>query len=135
MEGKRWKVSQILNFQIRFHWVWILSILATPRVYQGGYGDCCIVRWKSAQGITKARSSCSPHLRCISWSNYRRYRLFIAKHNILLVLVSNNMTHMFQPLDLTVNKHCKTFLKNLSSEWYLRQLKKWAVPWKKDLGC
>ena len=48
----------------------------------------------------------------------------LQKHNVLLVLVSNNMTHMFQPLDLTVNKHCKTFLKNLSSEWYLRQLKK-----------
>ena len=29
---------------------------------------------------------------------------------------------MFQPLDLTVNKHCKTFLKNLFSEWYSRQI-------------
>ena len=46
----------------------------------------------------------------------------LQKHNILLVLVPNNMTHMFQPLDLTVNKHCKTFLKNLFSEWYSRQI-------------
>ena len=36
---------------------------------------------------------------------------FLQKHNILLVLVPNNMTHMFQLLDLIVNKHCKTFLK------------------------
>ena len=32
------------------------------------------------------------------------------------------MTHTFQPLDLIVNKHCKTFLKNLFSEWYSRQI-------------
>ena len=31
------------------------------------------------------------------------------------------MTHMFQPLDLTVNKHYKTFLKNLFLECYSRQ--------------
>ena len=29
---------------------------------------------------------------------------------------------MFQPLDLMVDKHCKTFLKNLFSEWYSRQI-------------
>ena len=46
----------------------------------------------------------------------------LQKYNILLVLVPNNMTYMFQPLDLTVNKHCKTFLKNLFSEWYSRQI-------------
>ena len=57
------------------------------------------------------------------------------KHNILLLLVPNNMTHMFQPLDLTVNKHCKTFLKNLFSEWYSRQIENEPVPWKKYRGC
>ena len=40
----------------------------------------------------------------------------LQKYNILLVLAPNNMTHMFQLLDLTVNKHCKTFRKNLFSE-------------------
>ena len=54
-----------------------------------------------------------------SWSHYTS---LLQKHNILLVLVLNNMTYMFQPLDLTVNKHCKTFLKNLFSEWYSRQI-------------
>ena len=46
---------------------------------------------------------------------------WLQKHNILLVLVPNNMTHMFQPLGLTVNKHCKTFLKNSFSECYSRK--------------
>ena len=44
------------------------------------------------------------------------------KHNIFLVLVSSNMTHIFQPLDLTVNNHCKNFMKNLFTEWYSKQI-------------
>ena len=44
------------------------------------------------------------------------------QQNILLVLVPNNMTHIFQPLDMTVNKHCKTFLKKLFSEQYSKQI-------------
>ena len=46
---------------------------------------------------------------------------FLQRHNILLVLFQNNMTHMFQPLDLTVNKHCKT-LRIFFLEWYSRQI-------------
>ena len=33
------------------------------------------------------------------------------------------MTQLFQPLDLTVNKHCKSYLKRLFSEWYAQQIK------------
>ena len=33
------------------------------------------------------------------------------------------MTQLFQPLDLTVNKHCKSYLKQLFSEWYSQQIK------------
>ena len=32
------------------------------------------------------------------------------------------MTQLFQPLDLTVNKHCKSYLKRLFSEWYAQQI-------------
>ena len=32
------------------------------------------------------------------------------------------MTQLFQPLDLTVNKHCKSYLKRLFSEWYDQQI-------------
>ena len=44
-------------------------------------------------------------------------------NNIHYVLVPNNMTQLFQPLDLTVNKHCKSYLKRLFSEWYAQQTK------------
>ena len=39
-------------------------------------------------------------------------------NNIHYVLVPNSMTKLFQPLDLAVNKHCKSYLKQLFSEWY-----------------
>ena len=42
-------------------------------------------------------------------------------NNIHYVLVPNNMTQLFQPLDLTVNKHCKSYVKRLFSEWYAQQ--------------
>ena len=33
-------------------------------------------------------------------------------------MVPNNMMSYFQPLDLTVNRSCKAFLRNLAQEWY-----------------
>ena len=47
----------------------------------------------------------------------------LRNNNIHSVLVPNNMTQLFQPLDLTVNKHCKSYLKRLFSEWYAQQIK------------
>ena len=43
-------------------------------------------------------------------------------NNIHYILVPNNMTKLFQPLDLTVNKHRKSYLKWLFSEWYAQQI-------------
>ena len=43
-------------------------------------------------------------------------------NHIHYVLVPNNMTQLFQPLDLTVNKHCKSYLKQLFLEWYAQQI-------------
>ena len=34
------------------------------------------------------------------------------------------MTHLFQPLDLTVNGHCKAFLKRKFAQWFAQQLYK-----------
>ena len=42
--------------------------------------------------------------------------------NIHYVLVPNNMTHLFQPLDLTVNKLCKSYLARLFLGWYAQQI-------------
>jgi len=46
----------------------------------------------------------------------------LTENDIHFIFVPNNMTHLYQPLDLTVNKHSKTFLKKLFSEWYAQQI-------------
>ena len=43
-------------------------------------------------------------------------------NNILATKVPPNMTHLFQPLDLTVNKVAKDFTKKKFSEWFSRQI-------------
>ena len=42
--------------------------------------------------------------------------------NILLVRVPANMTHIFQPLDLTVNETFGTFMHKKFSKWYSTQI-------------
>ena len=46
----------------------------------------------------------------------------LGDNNIHYVLVPNDMTQLFQPLNLTVNKHRKSYLKRLFSEWYAKQI-------------
>ena len=43
-------------------------------------------------------------------------------NNVLATKVPPNMTHSFQPLDLTVNMVVKDFTKNKFSEWFSRQI-------------
>ena len=46
----------------------------------------------------------------------------LLQNSIYFVTVPNNMTHLFQPLDLTVNGHCKKFMKNEFAKWYMQQV-------------
>ena len=46
----------------------------------------------------------------------------LLQSNIYFVTVPNNMTHLFQPLDLTVNGHDKKFMKNEFPKWYMQQV-------------
>ena len=48
---------------------------------------------------------------------------YLRDNNIHYILVLNNMTQFFQPLDLTVEKRCKSYLKRLFTEWYALQIK------------
>ena len=44
------------------------------------------------------------------------------ENNILMCQIPTNMTHLFQPLDLTVNGSGKSFLKNKFSEWFAQKV-------------
>ena len=39
-----------------------------------------------------------------------------------MVPVPHNMTNYFQPLDLTVNRSCKSFLRDKAQIWYAEQV-------------
>ena len=43
-------------------------------------------------------------------------------NKIFLLRVPANMTHIFQPLDLTVNGHFKQYMKEKFSTWYSEQI-------------
>ena len=47
---------------------------------------------------------------------------FLEDNNILATKVPPNTTHLFQPLDLTVNEVAKDFTEKKFSEWFSRQI-------------
>ena len=49
---------------------------------------------------------------------------YIEENDCVIVYVPNNMTHYFQPLDLTVNAVAKHFLKDKFELWYANEVKK-----------
>ena len=46
----------------------------------------------------------------------------LAEKNCIVVFVSSNMTDMFQPLDVTVNKNIKSVIRNCYNDWYSEQV-------------
>ena len=46
----------------------------------------------------------------------------IASNNIQLVKVTSNLTHIYQPLDFTVNSAAKQFMKRMFVGWYARKI-------------
>ena len=51
-------------------------------------------------------------------------REYIEENDSVIVYVPNNVTHYFQPLDLTVNAVAKHFLKDKFELWYTNKAKK-----------
>ena len=52
----------------------------------------------------------------------QRVIALIESNGCLRVYVPPNLTHVFQPLDLTINGNTKEFLKNKFSDWYASQI-------------
>ena len=48
----------------------------------------------------------------------------LKKYNICLVKVQANMTDIFQPLDLTINRSTKSFFKRKFTQWYFSQIQR-----------
>ena len=48
--------------------------------------------------------------------------LHLLQNNIYFVTVPNNMTHLFQPMDLTINGHRKKVTKKEFAKWYMQQV-------------
>ena len=51
----------------------------------------------------------------------------LSQNDILLVRVPPNMTHLYQPLGLTINGHFKSFMKKRFSEWSF-SIGPWKIP-------
>ena len=45
-------------------------------------------------------------------------------NNCALIIVPHNLTNKFQPLDITVNKPAKSFIKDKYNMWYTEQVAK-----------
>ena len=55
----------------------------------------------------------------------------LQENNIFFVTVPNNMTLLFQPLDLTVNGFCKSYLKRKFAQWFAQQFDRQLALFKK----
>ena len=47
----------------------------------------------------------------------------IEENNGKIMLIPNNMMHIFQPLDLREDRCCKAFLRKNTQEWYANELR------------
>ena len=57
------------------------------------------------------------YFRVNKFGNRSLSHCLIADANILLAKVPSNMTHLFQPLDFTVNSWAKNFMREKFADW------------------
>ena len=56
------------------------------------------------------------------WTN--AVKSIIEENNGKMMPVPGNMTNVFQPVNLTVNRSCKSFLHKHSQDWYSNEIRK-----------
>ena len=59
----------------------------------------------------------------------------LEEHNIVVVMVPAGCTDRLQPLDVSVNKPTKDFLREKFRLWYAEQVKKTAPTWCRGSRC
>ena len=112
---------------------WYFCASANPKHYSNNTEQSLrVITEILVPAIAKPRSSQIMDIFCGQITDDVTFSL--QQHNILLVLVPNNMTHILLPLDLTVKKHCKKILKKLFLEWYSKQIDNKLSLEKKDWG-
>ena len=56
----------------------------------------------------------------------------VSEANGKMCAVPNNMTRVIQPLDRSVNRSCKSFLRREAQGWYTKQIEKQVKEGKQD---
>ena len=51
-----------------------------------------------------------------------RVKNLVTENHGKMVPIPGNMTHIFQPLDVSVNRSCKAFFKTSAQQWYADQV-------------
>ena len=58
------------------------------------------------------------------WKDNNEVIKLCRKSNCALIIVPHNLTNKFQPLDITINKPAKSFIKDKYNMWYTKQVAK-----------
>ena len=77
---------------------------------------------KDIWGQVACRSKGHAYIWCFKAQITNKVTKFIEENNCVIVLVPNDMTDQFQPLDLSVNGQVKEFLKGKFECWYAQQI-------------
>ena len=118
---KSCKASRNLNFWIYFHSVLILNFSKLLNFNKVTTEIVAPYVENQRQQVQKQNQAALLIMDVFRGQETEDVISLLQQYNILLVLIPNNLTLIFQPFKLTVRKYWKPFLKKLSSEWYSKQ--------------
>ena len=59
-----------------------------------------------------------------NWQDNDEAAKICRENNCALIIIPHNLTNKFHPLDITVNKPAKSFIKDKYNMWYTEQVAK-----------